>query len=212
MATITDYASLSAAVASWTHRSDVAANLDYFIQVAENRIYREVFALNQGRGVRQMEAALSGTIASNAIPVPADYLGLKIAQINNGGNAYPLERKNEEFVFNNFPMQQASGMPIVIARSGSNFIFGPYADAAYVITGTYWQKAAALSSTNTSTWMITTIPDCLLAAVLVACYQFTRDASGAQTWEGQYQTALQSFITQDKSESWGGSSLAITAG
>lgn len=212
MSNVVDYTSLSNAVNDWLARSDMTPYLGYFIQVAENRIYKDIFEANEYRGVRQMEAALTGTTASNTIPVPADYLGLKTALCTAGGNTYSLSRKNEEFIYTKFPKQTSSGNPTVIARSGSNFIFGPYSDDGYVITGTYWQKAASLSATNPTTWMITAMPETLLAAVMCEANKFLRDDTAANGWGTMYTNQLQNFVMMDKSEAWSGSSLAITAG
>lgn len=211
MATIVDYASLNQAVQDWLARSDIAAYPDYFIQIAENRIYRDIINQNEGRGVRQMEAALSGTIANNAIPIPSDYLALKAARVVVSSGWYPLEKKNAEFIYGKYPKQSATSAPTFIADENGQFIFGPYADSAYTINGVYWQKAAALSSTNTSTWMITAIPDVLFAGCMAAAAQFVRDDASRDLWNAFYQQGLDSFIAQDKASSWSGSSLSITA-
>lgn len=211
MATIVDYASLNQALQDWLARSDIAAYPDYFIQIAENRIYRDILNQNEGRGVRQMEAALSGTIASNAIAIPSDYLALKAARIVVNSEWYPLERKNAEFIYGNYPAQTSTGAPSFIADENGNFIFGPYADSAYTVNGVYWKKAAALSSTNTTTWMITAIPDVLFASCMAAAAQFVRDDATRDLWNAFYQQGLEAFIAADKASAWSGSSLAITA-
>lgn len=211
MATIVDYTSLNQALQDFLARSDIAGYPDYFIQQAENRIYRDVFELNQGRGLRQMEASLTGTITNNNVPVPADYLGLKMALITIGNGNFPLDLKSPEFIFTTYPIQAATGSPSFIARYQGNFIFGPYADAAYTVSGTYWQKAAALSSTNTVTWMITYMPDVLFAACMAVAAKFVRDNDAMQVWEAVYMDGLAKFVVADKAEAWAESNLAITS-
>src|SRR5487761_2797261 len=128
MAQITDYASLVTAVTTLGVRSDFATNIDYFIQLSENKIYRDILAQNEGRGVKPMEKTLALTIASGVAAVPTDYLALKTAQVNIGGDLYALQRKNEEFIYTNYPTQSAASAPQFICHSGSNFIFAPYPD------------------------------------------------------------------------------------
>ena len=79
MATIVDYASLKQAVLDFSHRASLSAYIDYFIQDGEDRVYRKVLELNEGNGLRWMEATLSLTInaTSGYAAVPADYLALK---------------------------------------------------------------------------------------------------------------------------------------
>lgn len=210
MATIVDYASLAQSLQDWLARSDIATYPDYFIQLAENRIYRDILAQNDGKGVRQMEAALSGTITNNTVAIPTDYLALKNARVvNSAGSQFPLNRRSSEYIFGNYPIQSPTAMPEAIARESGNFIFGPYSDSNYSITGIYWNRAAALSSTNTITWMVTAMPDVLFAACMAAAAQFVRDDDATNLWNTFYQQGLQGFITADKTEAWSGSSLSI---
>ena len=209
MATITDYNTLKTAISDWLATSEYASYVDYFIQMAENMIYRDIISQNEGRGVRQMEASLSGTISSNAIAIPSDYLALKSARVVVGSRWFPLEKANAEFIYTNYPTQSATSAPTFIAEENGNFIFGPYSDSAYTVNGVYWQKATALSSSNTTTWMTSNIPDVLLAACMSAASEFTRDDNELQKWGSFYNKGLTAFINQDKTSAWSGSSLAI---
>jgi hypothetical protein len=213
MSQITDYASLKTAVGDWLVRSDISDSyIDYFIQVAEETIYDDVFAMNDGRGVRAIETALDGTIASGVLAVPADYLALKSAYISAGSNKYNLERKNAQFIRATYPDDGSTGIPTYIAREAANFIFGAYPDSNYSVRGIYWQKQTGLSSSNTSTWMITEIPTALLAACNAAASQFIKDSVEFQRWSGIYESLMQKFIARDRAEAHSGSALSISVG
>jgi hypothetical protein len=211
MATITDYASLQQAVQDWFVRSDLGAWMDYFIQIAEEDIYRDIFAQNQGKGVQAIEAPLSVTINSGVAAVPSGYLGIKIALVSLNGQTFEIERRTPEFIYTQFPDQSAGGTPQYMARLGQNFVFGPYPDSAYTITGIYWQKSAHLSSTNTTTWMTSTIPSILLSAVNRAAARFIKDEEAYGIWDGLYNQQLQSYVLADKAEELSGSSIAMVA-
>jgi hypothetical protein len=211
VAGVYDYNSLKQAVQDWFARSDIGNWIDYFIQMAEADIYRDIIAGNQGRGVRPMEASLSVAIANGAAAVPSDYLGLKIALVSLSGNTFEMQRVNPEFIYTQYPQQVASGTPAYIARQGANFVFGPYPDANYTITGIYWQKARQLTSVNSTNWIVNTIPTILLAATNRAAARFNKDQEALGIWSDLYMQQLQSYILTDRAEEMSGSSIAMVA-
>jgi hypothetical protein len=211
VAGIYDYASLKQAVQDWNARTDIANYVDYFIQRAEQTIYNDIFAMNKGVGVRRMETALSGSISNGVLALPSDYLALKYALISTGGNTWELERRNAEFIYTQYPNRQASSTPQYIARDGQNFVFGPYPDSAYAISGIYWQKAPQLTVTNTVTWMTSYIPLILLAACNKAIAAFNKDTDAVQWWDADYKDQLASFLLADRAEEQSGSAMAMVA-
>ncbi|NUY33296.1 hypothetical protein F0160_22690 [Paraburkholderia sp. JPY303] len=211
VAGVYDYNSLKQAVNDWFARSDLGNWIDYFIQIAEADIYRDIFKLNQGRGVQPMEAALSTTIASGVAPLPAGYMGLKIALVSIDNQTFEMQRVTPEFIYTQYPAQVASGTPAYIARLGQNFIFGPYPDANYSITGTYWQKAGQLTVSNNVTWITNTIPTILLAAVNRTAARFNKDQEAFAMWDSMYQSQMESFIMSDRAEELSGSSLSMVS-
>lgn len=209
---VRDYATLKQAVQDWFARTDIANYVDYYIQVAEERIYRDIFAKNQGRGVQPLETVLSGTISNGVLPLPLGYRGLKHSLVSVDGNTFELGRRNAEFIYSQYPNRNPDGTPAYIAREGQNFIFGPYPDSNYTITGIYWQRFAPLSVTNPTTWMTQTTPLMLLQACNAAVGAFLKDADAMQMWEPAYQDSMQSFLLADKAEEWSGSSFAMVPG
>lgn len=211
VAGVYDYNSLKQAVQDWFARSDLGNWIDYFIQIAEADIYRDIIAGNRGRGVRSMEAALNVTIANGAAPVPTDYLALKIGLVSLNGNTFEMQRVTPEFIYTQYPAQVASGTPAYIARQGANFVFGPYPDSNYTITGIYWQKAGQLTSVNNVTWMTNSIPTILLAATNRAAARFNKDQESYGMWNDLYAQQMQSFLLAESAEELSGSSLAMVA-
>jgi hypothetical protein len=213
VAGVYDYNSLKQAVQDWFARSDLGNWIDYFIQMGEQKIYRDIFALNQGSGVKPMEMAFTGTIATDGtMALPDGYLGLKNAVVNLDGNSFQLQRRNAEFIFTQFAFRGAGGSPEYIARQGSSFIFGPSPDGPYTITGIYWRKFPQLTVVNTTTWMTDTIPTILLAAVNGAAARFNKDGESLQMWDAEYASQLRDFLLADRAEEQSGSAFAMVAG
>ncbi|MEM5294244.1 hypothetical protein VSR82_07860 [Burkholderia sp. JPY481] len=211
VAGVYDYSSLKQAVNDWFARSDLGNFIDYFIQIAEADIYRDVFTQNQGKGVQPMEATFNSTTIGTGTPLPAGYVGMKIMLLSSGGQTFEVERKTPEFIYTQYPDQTGAGAPQYFARVGQKFVFGPYPDSAYTLTGTYWQKSAQLTVSNSVTWMTNTIPTILLAAVNRAAARFNKDQEAFALWETLYQQQIASFILADKAEELSGSSLAMVA-
>jgi hypothetical protein len=209
---VRDYPTLKQAIQDWFARSDVGAYLDYFIQMAEERIYRDIPAMNAGRYVQPMETALNVTIANGVAALPVGYVGLKHALVSVGGNTWELQRRNAEFIYTQYPNRNPDGTPAYIAREGQNFIFGPFPDSNYVITGTYWQRFPPLTSSNPTTWMTETTPLMLLQACNAAVATFLKDTDAFQMWEPAYQQTMRSFLLADRAEEQSGSAMAMVAG
>lgn len=211
VAGVYDYNSLKQALQDWFARADIGGWIDYFIQMAEADIYRDIFANNQGKGVQAFEAPISETISNGSAALPTGYLGIKILLISSNGQTFELQRVTPEFIYTQYPDQTASGVPQYYARLGQTFVFGPYPDSNYSLSGTYWQKSNQLTVANNTTWMTNIIPTLLLEACARAAARFLKDAEALSMWDGLYQMQLQSFILSDKAEELSGSTLAMVA-
>jgi hypothetical protein len=154
-----------------------------------------------------MEATLSGTISNGVIAVPADYLSLKFAYLTTAPytalrGASPIQ------VYNDYPNRTSADKPKLIAREGSNFIFGPYPDGNYSIGGVYYAKPDALSSSVNN--LFTQTPELYLFASLLAASPFLKDDARLQTWETLYQGVLASLTNADNEEIESGGGLTVT--
>lgn len=200
---IQDYPTLAQALVDFSHRTDIVNFQNYFIQFGELRIYRDIFSQNMGNGVQWMEATLSGVIdpITGFMAVPTGYLALKDAQVTDGaGDVFTLNFKDPQWIYANYPVRQASGLPGYIARDATNFVFGPFPDASYGVSGTFYAQSNPLTASNPQTWMTTYCPELLFAACMMELQPFLRDADGQGIWEAQYASKLTGLIDLDKSE------------
>jgi hypothetical protein len=210
-ARIVDYPSLAQALLDFSHRTDVANFQDYFIQFGEYRIYRDIFSRNLGDGVQWMEQALSGAInpVTGLVPIPTGYLALKDAQVSDGNaDLFTLLYKDSQWIYSNYPVRMASGLPKYIARDATNFIFGPFPDAGYSIAGTYYGSGTPISVTNPTTWMTSFCPELLLASCMLELQPFLRDGTGAQMWTAMYEAKLTGLIDLDRSERYSAGTMS----
>lgn len=209
---ITDYASLAQAVLDFTHRASLSKYMAYLIQDAEDYVYQKVLELNEGKGLRWMETALNFGIdgTSGYAAVPGDYLSLKAAQVQALGGQFDLEQKDAQWIYRNYPVRSATAPPSYIAREGANFIFGPFPDGVYSVVGTYYQRAAGLSASNPTTWMVTNMPLTFHAACVRSGYKILKDLEAVQAWGVEFTDRITAVISADKAADLGSSPLVIS--
>lgn len=123
MSTIVDYNSLTQAITDFTHRSDLAAGVytDYFIQGAIEKIQNDIFAENFGNGIQFQENSYPPTVITNGVaPVPNDWLAPKLMTVSDGsGDVFTLIWKAAAWIYDQYPVRQAEGLPAYIARDVS---------------------------------------------------------------------------------------------
>jgi hypothetical protein len=198
---ISTYVELQAAVASWLKRSDLTSSIPDLITLAETRIFRELRS-------KDMETSFSTAITSGVISLPTSYVGLKFAYIDASPTQW-LDRKTDLWIYQNYPTRFSGGIPKFIAREGSNFIFGPYADSGYTVKGIYYKNIGPVSSSAHA--VFTNNPDLYLFASLVEAEPFIKDDKRIPLWEAKYQTILESAQGQSDDEEASGSTLRMVA-
>lgn len=215
MPTISDYNSLAKAITDVQHRQDLQAYQDYFIQAAQEKLQNDLFDFNFGNGVRFQENAYPAVqISGGTAPVPTDYLSPKVFYIQDtGGNQFPLIFKDPAWLYDRYPLQQATGLPAYIARDSSSgtsmFVFGPFPDSSYTVLGTYYQAAPLLTSLAPTNWMTTNCPWALHAACMIEVGQFLVDDELITRWTPVYQSRLKALVDADKAERWADATMQI---
>lgn len=220
MALVQDYPTLVQSIMDFTHKDDIKPYIDVLIQSATEEIQNDIFETNFGNGVRFQEEVY--TVATpdpvfGTTPVPSDYLSPKLFTVTFGQQTFPLIFKSPTWIYDNYPLRAASGLPAYIARdssqgNGNAFIFGPYPDSQYPINGTYYAAATLLSSVNPTNWMTNNFATGLLAGCMVEAAKFLLDDDMMARWMPQYQSRLKSLVDADKSERWAASTMQVELG
>jgi hypothetical protein len=202
VAAVTNYTTLQTAVGTWLARSDLSVDVQGLIQMWESRFYRQ--PLNFGRW---MEADFAATIASNVIPVPDDYLGLKHAFLD-GSYSTTLDRVSLQQMYSAYPRGGCTGQPSWITRERDNFIFGPAPDSEYDIGGTYWARPVNLrdfASDAAAHWIIVNAPDLALYGSLLEATPFLQNDKRIGVWQSFYDRSLSDYRDLNRDEDSSGS-------
>ena len=180
MAVITSYATLQTAVSDYLARDDLSTFVPNFVQNAENKLYRSL-------NLRNEETALDVSISSGVAAVPDDFKALKYAYFD-GSPVTPLKWTTAEEVYNDYPLRSDSAIPSLIAREGSNFIFGPVSKDG-TLKGIYYAKQDPLRTTDPS-WYVTNAPEVLLYASLLEAEPFIMNDPRINVWKSFLLDAL----------------------
>lgn len=196
------YSGLVTAVQNELHRSDLASYVPDWITLAESRI-------NKALRMRNMETAVSSTIAAGVVAVPTDYLSLKDAYITSTTPYVSLDRKTANWIYSNYPNRVADDTPKFIGREAGNFIFGPYPDANYVVKLVYWVRFQPLSTALNN--VFSHYPGLWLFGALCESAPWLKDDKRIAVWEGKFQDLLKQAQDEDDDEFLSGSTLRMTS-
>jgi hypothetical protein len=201
---ITSYATLQASIASFLHRTDMTDIIKELIADAEIRIANDL-------RIKAMEDAYSEAIASGSVALPSGFIEWKFLYVD-GDSSQKLERRDEEWIYTNYPSRSGGGKPVFFAREGETLIFGPYPDSAYTVKGRYYKKLDALSDSNTTNWFITNAPDLLRYAALCEAAIYINNDARMAALESKYTMAKERIKNTERREATSGSLLTAKAG
>ena len=187
-----NYTELQTKVASWLHRTDLAAAIPGFIELAEERLNRDL-------RVRQMEVALEVTpITGNRIAVPDGTVGVKTLWVPGALN-HPLLPQSFEAVLS----MPATGRATYYAWQGDDFYFNGSGD----VQGVLYQAIPALSDTNPSNWLIDAHPSVYLLGAMLEAGIYTKDPDMAVHAQ-RFHNAIAAITGADMRDRFGGPLVA----
>ena len=196
------YTELVAAISAYTENTVPTADMDTFIQQAEQRIYNTVQFPSLRKNV-------TGTLASGNkyVSCPNDFLApYSLAVVDALGNYEYLLNKDVNFIRQAYPNPTDQAFPKYYAlfgptTTGTNpiqltnelsLIVGPTPDASYSVELHYffYPESITVSSTGT-TWLGDNFDSVLLYGSLVEAYTYMKgEADMMALYDGKYKEAL----------------------
>lgn len=184
---------------------DFVTMLPNAINEAEQRIYRELDLLQTV--FRDSSSALVANDRNFTLPTLSTDTttgkfvttqGLNVitpaATQPDAGTRNQLVPVTRDFLDASWPSSSGAGLPQWYAMiTQDTLVVGPWPDAAYVVEVIGTIRPAALSDTNTETFLTLYLPDLFLAAAMVFVAGWMKDYGQqsddpqlAQSWEGKY--------------------------
>lgn len=191
---LANYSDLLSAVSGWLNRgSDLDSRIPDFIKLAEAEFNRTLRTI-------EMEATATSVLSSDSTAVPADFLGLRALSIDNTALEYvpPAEIFDDE---------STGGYPTRYTVSDGRFIFRP-APTSGTVEITYYQSIPALTSGNTTNWLMTRWPDLYLFATCAQAEFYLVNDARVPLWKARAEEIIEQINQQTLSERHGGRRLA----
>jgi hypothetical protein len=190
-----NYAALVAAVSDYTENTFNTADMDTFIQQAEQRIYNMV----QFPALRKNVTGTM-TINNKYLQCPLDFLATYSLAVIDATGAYTfMLNKDVNFIREAYPTPTSTGLPKYYALFGPRsdiekeltFIVGPTPDASYSAELHYFYYPESIV-TASQTWLGDNFDSVLLYGALVEAYTFMKGEQDLITlYDTKFKEALQ---------------------
>lgn len=193
---ITNYAELVAAVPGWAFDNSqaTAGQIDNFIQLAQQRMQREV-ATTWLDTVQASVPFIAGQFIYN-LPVQTQYINQIVVNLP-GGNTQVLQQKTLPFLQESYNPSRLAASPDQVryySWYGENQFYvaaTPAAGMSYRLN--YRQIQPILSATNPTNYFINRIPDVFLNCVLIEVMKYKGDPEMLSIYEKYYLDGVQSL-------------------
>jgi hypothetical protein len=188
MGTITNYATLQSAIADYLNRADLTAQIQTFIQFAEAD-------LNTRLRSREMIVNATSTSDGQYVALPPDWLEA-INMMIVGGQS-PLRYVTPDEADTIVKAQTYTSTRFYSMTTGVIELVPPAVNDI-TIDMVYYGKIPALSTANTTNWLLTKAPDVYLYGALTHAAPFLMDDQRMAVFSQIYLARVQSL--QDESQ------------
>lgn len=182
-----NYAELVAAIQDYTENVFATADINTFIEQAEQRIYNAV----QLPALRKNVTG-NTTDGNKYLTCPSDWLATySLAVIDSDGNYEYLLNKDVNFIRQAFPAPNDTGLPQYYAQFDQNtFILGPTPDDDYAMELHYFYYPESIVTAGTS-WLGDNFDSALLYGALLEAYTYMKGEQDVMTaYKQRYDEAM----------------------
>jgi len=187
---ITNYTDLQSTIADYLARTDLTTQIPLFIQLAENRLRRDLRIRPMLKVVTTTTTAGDATVA-----LPTDFLEMRDIHIESNPIQTIVYQNPSNFYRNTRATE--SGLPKFYTAMGSEFQFSPIPDSAYTLKMVYYASPTYLGTSNSSNVFLANCQDLLLYAALGEAEPYLMNDARIQTWASLYDRGLASLTTSD---------------
>jgi len=182
-----NYTQLVAEIESYTEDQFQVADINTFIEQAEQRIYNSV-------QLPALRKNVTGNVTTNNtyLAAPTDWLAtFSLAVIDAAGNYTYLLDKDVNFIRSSYPSPNDTGLPVYYALFDQNtFILGPTPDASYNMELHYYYYPESIVTTGT-TWLGDNFDSALLYGALLEAYTYMKgEADVLANYKARYDEAM----------------------
>ena len=184
---LSTYSELTTELDAWLNRSDLSARVPTFIRLFESR-------MNRLLRVPQMEAiATQPTTASiDSYALPTDCLSVREVYIDDDEDTVlaPLSPHHLRGAF----ASDSEGDPTAYAIVDEAIVLRPVPSGSVTLGISYYRAISALSSDNTTNWLLEDYPDAYLWGSLCMAEAYLKDDDRVRVWKQAWDEALAEIV------------------
>lgn len=196
MTKITDYATLKTAVAAYYgNRTDIAARVAGFIQLAEAEI-------NAFLRVNPMQQVTTLTSASSVLTLPTG--AVKPQTIRQTETNKPRIQWTDIATIENYLSEiSETGQPEWAAEVDGTIYLAPAPSDGVTFRVTYLAGVPALADDAATNWLILRRPDIYLWGALEQASLYDHDDAAMSNYRAKFQLGLASLAKAEREDKWG---------
>ena len=190
---INTYATLVAAIEEWLARdgdTTLSARIPDFITLAESKFNRTLF-------IPQMEKRATADVDTASdepefITLPSDFQTMRRVRLNSVAGKPRLEFLTHTQIEDyRYGIENVSGQPIYFSIVGSEMELAPTPNDDYTLEMVYRANVPALTSSNTTNWLLTLAPDLYLYGALLESSPYLRDDDRIAVWAAGMSSSIE---------------------
>lgn len=205
---LANFSDLKASIADWLARDDLTTQIDDFIDLFEAEFNR-----NMRLESMLAESTLTTSSSVGTVNLPTDFLELDNLAFNSTPRDITFVTTKQ---LKQTRVGNQNGRPTAFTITGSSTSggakrvqFGPTPDGTETLTALYYQKVPALSSTNTSNWLLAKDPGAYLYGSLNQSLAFISDSQRKAEIQSAYNGILSQMRTEDERNKAGGHGMRV---
>jgi hypothetical protein len=175
------YSTLQTTVMDYLDRTDLSGVLPTFIELAEAKLKRRL------RHWKMEKRATANTVASQrTLELPTDFIEMRHLKLNT--DPYTVLEYLSPAVLNF--ASTLTDRPAYYSVVGDEIVFEPTPDAVYEVE-MYYYALPALSSTNTSNWLLEKYPDIYIYGTLLEAEVYLMNDPRLPIWKMAFDEGIQ---------------------
>lgn len=195
--TISTYAGLVAAVTEYLARDQdttLIARIPDFITLAEAKINRVL--LHPGMEIRSTTTVDTGSTEPEFISLPSDFQTMRRVRLSGVTGKPRLQfMSGTQLDDYRYSTDNVTGQPVYFTIMGMEMELAPTPNEDYTLEMVYRANIPALTSSNTTNWLLTLAPDLYLYGTLLESAPYMKEDERIATWALGFKTALDDLNT-----------------
>lgn len=191
---INTYATLVTAVENWLARSDLTDRIPEFIALAEAKFNRVL--MHPGMETRSTALVDTGSTEPEFVSLPGDFQTMRRVRLSSVTGKPALEFMSQTQIADyRYSTDNVTGQPTKYSIMGSELELAPTPNDDYTLEMVYRANIPALTSSNTTNWLLTLAPDLYLYGSLLESAPYIKEDERLAVWASAVSTVIDQLNT-----------------